>query len=115
MEALRQVVEHQTVFPSAPPQCDKADVASMLNDVPISRCDAAPDWRPKPRSTPDRFAVYAVGCARSAVVMVRAPCAMAHYARRSQRFRLPRQRSCIPNRWRWPASFTPMRCRAVMR
>lgn len=63
-QALRQVGSNIKPFLYTAAMDKGLTLASMLNDVPISRWDAGAgsDWRPKTprRSTPDRF-VYARG------------------------------------------------------
>ncbi len=97
-------------------------LASILNDVPISRWDAGAgsDWQPK--NSPPQYAGpirlrQGLGQSKN-VVMVRAMRAMGvdYAAEYLQRFGFRRRISSIPNRWRWaPRPLRRFRSRAVMR
>ena len=90
-------------------------LATILNDLPITRWDAGAgtDWRPK-NSPPtyDGPIRLRQGLGQSKnVVMVRAMRAMGvdYAAEYLQRFGFRRKTSCILNRWRWALPPSP-RC-----
>ena len=106
-QALRQVGSNIKPFLYTAAMDKGLTLASMLNDVPISRWDAGAgsDWRPKTRrrSTPALFVcVRGLGQSKN-VVMVRAMRAMGvdYAAEYLQRFGFRRRTSSIPNHWRW--------------
>nr|VUD30130.1 peptidoglycan synthetase [Raoultella sp. NCTC 9187] len=106
-QALRQVGSNIKPFLYTAAMDKGLTLASMLNDVPISRWDAGAgsDWQPK--NSPPQYAGpirlrQGLGQSKN-VVMVRAMRAMGvdYAAEYLQRFGFPARTSCIPNRWRW--------------
>ncbi len=113
-QALRQVGSNIKPFLYTAAMDKGLTLASMLNDVPISRWDAGAgsDWRPKNsrRSTPDRFVYAGLGQSKN-VVMVRAMRAMGvdYAAEYLQRFGFPAQNIVHTESLALgSASFTPM-------
>lgn len=121
-QALRQVGSNIKPFLYTAAMDKGLTLASMLNDVPISRWDAGAgsDWQPK--NSPPQYAGpirlrQGLGQSKN-VVMVRAMRAMGvdYAAEYLQRFGFPHKTLSTPNRWRWVQRPSPQcRWRAATR